>query len=194
MKDLLKAVGTAKLEFPPILKDAKNPHFKNTYATLGAILSAVETPLLRNSVSIIHEQIQSEDGWLLKTSLIHWDSEQLVSTVFPVSGSDPQKLGSALTYARRYNILNLLNLATEDDDGNAAGQFTTLTPKIISDQQLKLLIATASDKGLSDEQQKAIVSGQFGFASRKHITTDKFDAVLAAYRSTSTINPEDIPY
>lgn len=120
MNEILKAIGAAKLNFPPILKDAKNPHFKNTYATLGAILGAVENPLITQSVVIVHEQVPQDNGWLLKTSLIHWESNQAISTVFPVSGSDPQKLGSALTYARRYNLLNLLNLSTEDDDGNAA--------------------------------------------------------------------------
>jgi len=206
MKDLLKAIGLAKAEFPPILKDARNPHFKNSYATLGSILSAVEMPLINQSVVIVHEQIQTESGWLLQTSLIHWESEQSIKTVFPVSGNDPQKLGSALTYARRYNILNLLNLSTEDDDGNAAMSHPVSTPNsqptsaIISANQLKLLMATASERNITDEQQKAIVSGQFGFASRKHITIDKFDQVLSAYKSvqsvpaTVEIDPEDIPY
>ena len=80
----------------------------------------------------------------------------------------------------------------DDTNGNA--------PKIISESQLRLLIATASEKGLTDEQQKAIVSGQFGFASRKHITTDIFNQVLDAYKAAqtqnqfTTIDPEDIPY
>lgn len=67
-------------------------------------------------------------------------------------------------------------------------------PAIISANQLKLLMATASERGLTEDQQKAIVSGQFGFASRKHITIDKFDQVLAAYKSAAHIDPEDIPY
>jgi hypothetical protein len=200
MKDLLKAIGLAKADFPPIVKDAKNPHFKNTYATLGAILSAVEMPLIKQAVVIVHEQIQTDAGWLLQTSLIHWESEQSIKTVFPVTGNDPQKLGSALTYARRYNILNLLNLSTEDDDGNAAMSHpvsASNSQPAISASQLKLLMATASERNMTDEQQKAIVSGQFGFASRKHVTIDKFDQVLSAYKSvpvTVGINPEDIPY
>jgi len=200
MKDLLKAIGLAKADFPPIVKDAKNPHFKNTYATLGAILSAVEMPLIKQAVVIVHEQIQTDAGWLLQTSLIHWESEQSIKTVFPVTGNDPQKLGSALTYAHRYNILNLLNLSTEDDDGNAAMSHpvsASNSQPAISASQLKLLMATASERNMTDEQQKAIVSGQFGFASRKHVTIDKFDQVLSAYKSvpvTVGINPEDIPY
>ena len=34
--------------------------------------------------------------------------------------SDPQKLGSCITYYRRYTLGSLLGLQSEDDDGNAA--------------------------------------------------------------------------
>ena len=33
---------------------------------------------------------------------------------------DPQKLGSAITYFRRYTLQSLLGLQAEDDDGNKA--------------------------------------------------------------------------
>ena len=32
--------------------------------------------------------------------------------------SDPQKLGSCITYFRRYTLVSLLGLMAEDDDGN----------------------------------------------------------------------------
>lgn len=119
--ELLKGIGLAKRNFAPIVKDAKNPHFKSTYATLGAILAAVEIPLLDEGVLISHTLDHGSDGsMMLRTSLTHWDTGASIETSFPVAGNDPQRLGSALTYARRYNLLNLLNLATEDDDGEAA--------------------------------------------------------------------------
>ena len=119
--ELLKGIGLAKRNFAPIVKDAKNPHFKSTYATLGAILAAVEIPLLDEGVLISHTLDHGSNGsMMLRTSLTHWDTGASIETSFPVAGNDPQRLGSALTYARRYNLLNLLNLATEDDDGEAA--------------------------------------------------------------------------
>jgi hypothetical protein len=35
---------------------------------------------------------------------------------------DPQKIGSAITYYRRYTLASLLGLQAEDDDGNMASQ------------------------------------------------------------------------
>jgi phage recombination protein Bet len=64
--------------------------------------------------------------------------------------------------------------------------------KIISEAQLRLLLATASEHDLTDEQQRSIVTGQFGFASRKHITTDKFDQVLEAYRAYNSLSAVEV--
>ena len=36
--------------------------------------------------------------------------------------TDPQKLGSAITYFRRYTLKSLLAISEEDDDGNKASQ------------------------------------------------------------------------
>ena len=46
------------------------------------------------------------------------------SLVLPLL-EDPQKLGSCITYYRRYTLQSLLGLQAEDDDGNKASQPTT---------------------------------------------------------------------
>jgi hypothetical protein len=55
--------------------------------------------------------------------LIHAESGEYLmanSTMHPTK-SDPQSMGSAITYQRRYSIGAILNLnIDEDDDGNAA--------------------------------------------------------------------------
>ena len=42
---------------------------------------------------------------------------------------DPQKLGSCITYYRRYTLASLLGLQAEDDDGNAASGKSTEVDK-----------------------------------------------------------------
>lgn len=59
----------------------------------------------------------------------------------------------------------------------------SVAPSIISERQLRQLFATANELGLTDEEQKQIVTGMFGFESRKHITTETFDAILNAYKT-----------
>ena len=55
----------------------------------------------------------------LQTIVIHESGEQLISSVIVPAGHDPQKQGSALTYARRYGLSAFFAIATDhDDDAN----------------------------------------------------------------------------
>jgi hypothetical protein len=49
-----------------------------------------------------------------------------------VNFAKPQEIGSSITYARRYNIQSLLNLAAEDDDGNAANEAKPVKAEFVS--------------------------------------------------------------
>ena len=102
-------------------KDATNPHFKNKYASLSNIIEAT-TPHL-NAVGLSIIQLPCESG--LETMLLHTSGEYIssVSLTPCKDASNPQALGSALTYAKRYSYAGALNLnIDEDDDANAATQ------------------------------------------------------------------------
>jgi len=102
-----------------VSKDAANPFFKNKYASLSNIIEAVTKPLNDNGLSIV--QMPCNEG--LTTMLVHESGEWISSTSStPVKDStDPQKLGSAITYARRYALGAILSLnIDEDDDGQKA--------------------------------------------------------------------------
>ena len=102
-----------------IKKEASNPFFKSKYASLPNILDAIAEPLQESGLVIT--QLPEGDG--LITMLIHAESGEYLmanSTMHPTK-SDPQSMGSAITYQRRYSIGAILNLnIDEDDDGNAA--------------------------------------------------------------------------
>ena len=64
---------------------------------------------------------EPEMGHLLVTTLLHVSGDQLTSEILLPNKTDGranymQALGSALTYARRYAILAIYGLASEDDD------------------------------------------------------------------------------
>ena len=54
----------------------------------------------------------------LETRLIHAESGQWISSVaiIPLPKNDPQGMGSAITYARRYALTAMLGIITEEDD------------------------------------------------------------------------------
>ena len=124
---LIKALIKARGEFTPVLKDGKNPHFKSRYATLDSVVEAITPALLNNGLILLQPISQGEDGGMvLITQLWHESGERFEFKFVLPQLADLQKMGSAITYARRYSILSLLGIAPEDDDdGNAAVPMTT---------------------------------------------------------------------
>lgn len=102
-------------------KDATNPHFKNTYADLPAVIDAIKAALNDNELAFLQTGSPSDDGCLhLTTRLLHTSGEWIEDTlVMPLPKQDPQGYGSAMTYARRYALSAITGLYQDDDDGNA---------------------------------------------------------------------------
>lgn len=70
-----------------------------------------------------------------------------------------------------------------EDTAPAKAQPAAQKISIISEPQMKRLMAIAAECNVTQEQQVEIVKGQFGFDSRKLITTDKYEAICSAYQS-----------
>ena len=115
MKKLLevkKKIGNLK-------KNSKNPFFKSAYLDLNDLLNAVE-PLLHEQGLILLQPIE-----LGVVSSVLYDAEtgaEVCSSrmIIPDNINDPQRLGSCITYFRRYTLKSLLAIAETDDDGNHA--------------------------------------------------------------------------
>jgi len=108
-----------------VIKNATNPHLKSKYADLGSVLDTIEGPLWDNGLLIVQRFTHDQGGAILVTELIHAASGERIASEVPVVSkdpTDPQKIGAAITYYRRYSLLALLGLAPEDDDGHMAAQ------------------------------------------------------------------------
>jgi len=122
---LYTALLAAQRDFGAVTKNKQNPHLKNFYADLGAVLEAVTEPLANHGLLIVQRFNHNERGPVLITEIVHAATGDKVASELPIvtkDPSDPQKLGGAITYARRYSLLAILSLTAEDDDGNAASQ------------------------------------------------------------------------
>lgn len=114
----MNSLFEAKKAFPEIKKDAVNPFFKSKYASLGNILDAIE-PVLEKHGFYIRSLMESNT--LTTQICLTSDGITILESKFKLPElADIQKIGSAITYARRYNLVAMLNLnIEEDDDGNA---------------------------------------------------------------------------
>jgi len=119
---LAAALLAAQREISNASKDSKNPHFKNSYASLGSVIDAVKGPLNKHGIVVL-QSLSSTDchGLYLTTRLLHSSGQFIEDTAFsPTPKADPQGVGSACTYLRRYSLAAVLCITQEDDDGQSA--------------------------------------------------------------------------
>ncbi|MFA4972331.1 MAG: ERF family protein [bacterium] len=123
IKDLAVALSKMQSQMKPAKRGAENPFFKSSYTDLAGLWDSIREPLSANGLAVV--QTFDGDGELLKvvTTLLH-TSGQWVRGVCAVklAKADPQAVGSATTYARRYGLAAIVGACSEgeDDDGNAA--------------------------------------------------------------------------
>ena len=121
--NIITKLMAARADIQPIKKSGTNPHFKSKYATLEGVIEAVTEPLEKHGFLLMHRTISNEHGKSITTELVHESGESFVTAIpLVLAKNDMQGLGSAITYARRYGIMSILNLPTEDDDGNEASK------------------------------------------------------------------------
>lgn len=124
IKNLTKALITFHVKVDTIKKDAKNPFFKSSYASLSNILDGINDSLIESGLCVSQFPV---GDYGLETILMHESGEWIQAnyTMKPVK-DDPQSRGSAITYARRYAISAILSLnIDDDDDGNLATHGTS---------------------------------------------------------------------
>src|SRR4029079_18582964 len=85
--------------------DSENPFFKSSYADLASVWDAIRAPFAKNGLAVIQTTGMNPDGVIIITTLAH-SSGQFVRgriTIRPTK-NDPQAVGSAITYGRRYGL------------------------------------------------------------------------------------------
>ncbi len=126
--ELVKALSAFQGAMKSVPKAKTNSYFNSKYADLDAIWDTCREPLKDNGFSLVQTTDSDPDGNLfLETTLFHNSGEYMVS-VYPITpmrqvkdvgweaSGDPQSLGSAITYARRYAMSAMLGISAEDDD------------------------------------------------------------------------------
>lgn len=117
MKELLKSLANAKSEIGKMSKDNNNPFFKSKFFDINQLLEHVEPLLFKHNLVVL----QPIESGRVVTKIYHVESGDCISSELELPQiADPQKVGSAITYYRRYTLASLLAIQAEDDDGNKA--------------------------------------------------------------------------
>jgi hypothetical protein len=118
-------------EIKPVVKDKKNPHFKNTYADINTMLEDVKPIMHANGLFIMQPII---DGCVISQIIDGETGEIIAASSLPINANlAAQAKGSEITYYRRYTLQSLLGLEAEDDDGTKATAPTPQPKKAVKD-------------------------------------------------------------
>jgi hypothetical protein len=112
----------AQKEIGAIKKDKENPFFSSKYVDINGLLAVVKPVLNKHGLVVSQPMTLVEGKVALSTRILDVATNEIVleSCVLLPTDLDSQKMGSAITYYRRYSLQSLLALEAEDDDGNKA--------------------------------------------------------------------------
>lgn len=117
MKAILKALSDVKKEMGALVKNTENPFFKSKYFDINQLLEHAE-PILEKHGLIVLQPIKENKVY---SEIYHIESGEKMDSFLELPNlQDPQKIGSAVTYFRRYTLGSLLGIQAEDDDANNA--------------------------------------------------------------------------
>lgn len=148
--NIYSKLAAVKKEIGAISKDSTNPFFKSKYFDINGLLKHVE-PLLDKNGLLLLQPIT--DGLVCSQIIDVENGEKVESSIQMASLSDPQKMGSMITYYRRYTLQSLLGLQAEDDDANAASKASQAPEKKWVNKGDKIWNA-AIDKGVKIAELK----------------------------------------
>lgn len=193
INEIAKALCAAQLEMKHAIKDAKNPFFRSDYATLAAISDACLPALNKQGIAVTQTtgHFESSRSVSLVTTLMHV-SGQWIQSIYPVDPikADPQSLGSALSYARRYSLAGITGVVVGDDDAETAMNRDVVEKQMQppknnnlstgtqpSDAQLKRLFAIAHKNNWKDEDLKEYLKAM-GIDSTKQLNWFQYENLV----------------
>ena len=121
INEIAAALAKAQSGMDNAEKGRSNPAFKSKYADLASVRDAVIGPLTAAGIAVLQAPSTTAEGVVVETRFVHGSGQWLSCSVGATPRAyDPQSVGSAITYLRRYGLMALAGIAPEDDDGNAA--------------------------------------------------------------------------
>lgn len=160
IKDLALALNKMQANLEGAVKGNNNPFFKSSYADLSSVWEACRVGLADSELAVTQTMDvpdPEQKGVIIVTTLMHSSGQWIKGELFVPYGTekdkktgainikqDPQALGSAITYGRRYALMAMLGICPVDDDGESAMDRTG-KPKDKSKPESKSKIASKTN-------------------------------------------------
>lgn len=152
IKEIFGALSKFRAQVKQPAKTAKNPYFNSKYVTLEGVMQAIDAALPGTGLAYSQLVEDGGNGASVSTLVTHSSGEWMLYgplTLAPTK-RDPQGYGSAITYAKRYQLASAFGISSDiDDDGNA-GTFGE-DNRQVQTQQVRQHRQTPQQKALHDQ-------------------------------------------
>jgi hypothetical protein len=160
--NIYKKIFNLQSEIGAISKDANNPFFRSKYFDINSLIKQLHPLLIKNQLVLLQPCV---DG-AVKSIISDMDGNSIESSLQLPTDLDAQKIGSAITYYRRYTLASLLGLQAEDDDGNKASNVYSknnnlTTPKQPLTKETVEKMKSAMTEGKEDKVRSALKKYEF---------------------------------
>lgn len=106
-------------EIGVLSKTETNPFYKSKYMDINGLLKELVPLLGKHEVTVL-QPLSNIDGKPALGTIVSVDGQVITENYIPLPDlQDPQKMGAAITYYRRYALQSMFLLQAEDDDGNS---------------------------------------------------------------------------
>ncbi|XJZ60536.1 ERF family protein [Lactobacillus delbrueckii subsp. bulgaricus] len=122
VKEIFGALSKFRAQVKQPAKTAKNPYFNSKYVTLEGVMQAVDAALPGTGLAYSQLAENGDNGVSVSTLITHSSGEWMIIGPLTLNPTkrDPQGQGSAITYAKRYQLASAFGISSDiDDDGNA---------------------------------------------------------------------------
>ena len=216
--ELAKALAQAQGMMEGARQDSSNPFFKAKYADLASVWDACRKPLSENGLSVVQPCDDADGKLVIETTLLHSSGEWITGRLAlnPVK-NDPQGIGSAITYGRRYSLAAMVGISPEDDDAEKAmdrekkpakqaqkqqpaqplkpqqevpppGKPTT--PRMATEAQIRKIYMVTKENGNTQEYVHEAIKTIYGVNSTKELTLAQASEFIKM-ESTDQAAPSD---
>jgi len=138
MKNLAIKLQQFQEKITAIPKDSENPFFKSKYFDINKVIDVIR-PILNELKLVVLQPLSSIDGkTAIMTIIMDTESGETIESISPIIElPDAQKMGSSITYFRRYSLVSFLLLQGEvDDDANNASSKLSTTDITVAEFNL----------------------------------------------------------
>jgi hypothetical protein len=152
--ELAKSLAAAQGQIEDAVKDRKNSFYNSKYADLASVRAAIRKPFADNGLSVAQFPRTVNGGVEVETMLLHVSGEWMAETLFMPVKHEPHPIGSGISYARRYALMSIANLAADDDDDGVVAQ--AAQPKAIALPKAEVSVLARKAAKVAEEGTAAL--------------------------------------